>query len=171
MIEGNSIYLKHITYQDTPDIVRWRNSDFVRSRFIYREEFDEETHNNWMKTMVDTGKVVQFIIYEKTTDRKIGSVYLRDIDNDNKKCEFGIFIGEEDMLGKGYGKEAARLITNYAFNDLNLYKVYLRVLADNKRAYNSYCSSGFVEEGIAKNDVWINGKPRDVIFMAVYKEG
>ena len=36
------IYLRYMTVEDTDKIVAWRNSDAVRSRFIYRERFTTE---------------------------------------------------------------------------------------------------------------------------------
>ena len=97
-------------------------------------------------------------------------MYIQDIDSKNKKGEYGIFIGEEDYLGGGRGREAAELILEHVFGQLNLHKVYLRVLSDNIRAYKSYEHAGFVEEGIFHDDVCIDGQFHDVIFMAKYKE-
>ncbi len=168
-IEGKQIYLSPISYEDTEDIVRWRNKPCVREHFIYREPFTREIHENWMKTKVEVGKVIQYIICDKATTRKIGSVYLRDIDRKNRKCEFGIFIGEEDFLSRGYGREAAELITDYAFGELGIHKIYLRVLAHNQRALCSYLKAGFVQEGISKDDVWIDGVPYDVVFMSKFE--
>lgn len=49
-----------------------------------------------------------------------------------------------------------------------MHRIYLRVLADNERAIRSYEHAGFVKEGLAHDDVWIEGRPYDVIFMAIY---
>ncbi len=168
-IEGKHIYLSPITYEDTEDIVRWRNKPCVREHFIYRTTFTRETHEKWMKSRVETGEVVQYIIFDKTTDQKIGSVYLRDIDRSNRKCEFGIFIGEEEFLSRGFGREAAELLTEFAFSELAMHKVYLRLLAHNLRAFRSYQKAGFIQEGISKDDVWIDGIPHDVIFMSKFE--
>lgn len=167
-LNGEFVYLTSITYNDTDDIVRWRNKDSVRRFFIYREEFTAESHKRWLEDTVMTGKAIQFIIREKKTNLKIGSVYLKDIDKKNRKCEFGIFIGEEEKTGIGYGREAALLATNYAFKQLGINKVYLRVLSENLRAYKSYLSSGFKKEGVFEQDVWIEGKAYDIIFMAKF---
>ncbi len=167
-LEGNRIVLMELTDGDTADIVRWRNQEFVRRRFLYQEPFTSEGHRSWIKNMIETGKAVQFIIREKETDAKIGSVYLRDIDRRNLKAEFGIFIGEEDKLGCGYGREAAELITDYGFSVLGLNKIFLRVLAENERARKSYQRAGFTEEGLFKQDCVLNGKKQDLVFMAKF---
>ena len=170
IISGKKITLRKIEYTDTDDIVRWRNKDFVRSNFIFQQLFTNEIHENWMKTRVDTGEVVQFIISEIQTGKGVGSVYLRDIDRINQKAEYGIFIGEEDALGKGFGSEAAALAIKYAFEQLGLHKVFLRVFADNLRAIKSYENGGFVKEACFKHDVKIDGKYYDMVFMAIINE-
>ncbi len=166
-ITGDKISLKPITYEDTADIIRWRNSDDVRANFIFRDTLTVQTHELWLKNRVDTGEVVQFIITETASGRAVGSVYLRDIDPADLKAEYGIFIGEDDCRGKGYGTEAARLIVKYAFSSLRLHKVFLRVLKENTAAIKSYEKAGFTREGCFADDVKIDGKYYDIVFMAI----
>ncbi len=178
VIYGERIVLRPMEERDTADIIRWRNTDFVRKNFIYQKPFTVEAHHHWMETMVNTGKVVQFMIclYEREDTgmadgrpdpgKAVGSVYLRDIDETHHKAEYGIFIGEEAALSKGYGTEAAQLMLQYAFETLHLHKVMLRVLAENKRAQKSYEKAGFRKEAYLKDDVFLNGRFCDVILMA-----
>lgn len=171
MLEGNSIYLVPIGEHDTENIIRWRNSDFVREWFIYQKPLTAEEHMNWLKTVVETGKAVQFIIYVREGNRAVGSVYLRGIDCEHEKAEFGIYIGEKDCVGKSVGAEATELVTAYGFEQLGLHKITLRVLADNERARRSYGKAGFVEEGYLRDEVKLHGTYRDVVFMAKFREG
>jgi len=165
--EKRGVYLRLMTREDTGLIVSWRNTDRVRSRFLYRGEFTEQTHENWIKTMVETGKVVQMMICKTDSDEAIGSVYLRDIDYQNKKAEYGIFIGSEQACGNGYGSAAAKLMLSYAFETLGLHKIFLRVLADNGRAIGSYENAGFVKEAYLKDEIFLDGEYRDLVFMAI----
>ena len=168
--EKVGIYLRLMTYDDTPNIIKWRNSDSVRKNFIYQGVFTVESHENWICTMIETGKVVQMIIVETVTDRPVGSVYVRDIDNTHRKAEYGIFIGEECARGKGYGTAAAMLMVRYCFEDLKLHKLMLRVYADNPQAIRSYEKAGFEKEAYLKDEVCIDGEYRDIVLMAVLKE-
>ena len=63
------IFLRLMTPQDTDLIIAWRNSDQVRKNFIYQEPFTRAGHENWIRTMIDTGKALQFVI----CDTKEGS--------------------------------------------------------------------------------------------------
>lgn len=161
------VYLRLMTREDTDLIVAWRNQDVVRKRFIYQELFTRQSHEHWRDTMIETGKAVQMIICEEGTDRPFGSVYVRDIDRRHQKGEYGIFIGEDDARGKGVGTQAARLMIAYAFEELKLHKLYLRVFADNAGAIRSYEKAGFVQEGYLKEEVLIDGEYRDMVWMAV----
>lgn len=170
-LEGETIKLRLMEKEDTDYIVKWRNEDFVRKNFIYRGPFTREGHERWIREMIETGRVVQFIICERENGQPVGSVYLRDIDPVHHKAEYGVFIGEEKALGKGYGTQAAGLMVQYAFEQLKLHKVMLRVLAENVQARRSYEKAGFVQEAYLQEEVFLEGVYRDVVYMAVLNPG
>ena len=164
---SDTVCLRMMTKEDTDLIVAWRNKNFVRERFIYRKPFTREGHLEWIETQVKAGRVVQMMICLTQTSRAVGSVYFRNIDREHRKAEYGIFIGDEDALGKGFGTQAACLALDYAFHELKLHRVMLRVLADNVRARKSYERAGFREEACLHDDVFLNGAFQDVVLMAV----
>ena len=161
------IYLRPMTEADTDLIVNWRNKDAIRKNFIYQLPFTRESHQNWVRTMVNTGKVVQMMICLTENDAAVGSVYIRDIDLVHHKGEYGIFIGEDAARGIGIGTEAAKLMARYAFEELKLHKLFLRVFADNPQAIRSYEKAGFRQEAYCRDDVCIDGVYRDMVFMAM----
>jgi len=163
---GAGVYLRPMTHEDTDLIVAWRNSEAVRKNFIYQAPFTREGHENWIRTMVETGKAVQMMICDIAGDKPLGSVYIRDIDRQHNKAEYGIFIGEASARGRGIGTAAARLMLRYCFEEEGLHRVYLRVLAGNLQAIRSYEKAGFVREGLLKDDVRIRGEYRDIVWMA-----
>lgn len=164
--EAAGIYLRMMTPDDTDLIVAWRNSDAVRKNFIYQELFTREGHENWIRTQIEPGHVVQTIICDINGDRPLGSVYIRDIDRKHNKAEYGIFIGEPDARGRGVGTAAAKLMLRYCFEEVGLHRVYLRALAGNEQAVRSYEKAGFVREGYLRGDVRIDGEYRDIVWMA-----
>lgn len=166
---GQKIVLRKITREDTDNIVKWRNNERVREHFIYREIFTPQGHEKWMDTMVATGKVEQFIICEKADMRPVGSVFFRDIDRVKKEAEYGIFIGEDDAVGKGYGSETARLAVRYAWEKLGMQKLVLRVFTDNEAAVRSYEQAGFLKESILKDVECSDGERKDMFYMTQEK--
>lgn len=161
------IYLRPMTEEDTERIVGWRNQQNVRKYFIYQADFTKEGHLKWLHEVVEKGHACQMMICDKVSDMPLGSVYIRDIDNLHHKGEYGIFIGEESARGRGIGTQAAKLMVAYGFEQLGLHRIYLRALAGNDRALKSYEKAGFVREGYLKDDVCINGRYADIVWMAV----
>src|SRR5438477_214806 len=76
---------------------------------------------------------VPLSIVLNATDRLIGVAGLHSINQKDRHAAFGISIGEKEEWGKGYGTEATRLIVGYAFETLNLNRVWLHVHAHNER--------------------------------------
>ena len=150
---------------DTERIVNWRNQDFVRKNFVYQDLFTKEGHLSWIRTQVEPGHVVQFIIC-LSDGREIGSVYFRDIDKVKGIAEYGVFIGEEDALGCGYGTAAAKAALDYAFTELCLHKVFLRFLSDNIAARKSYERAGFRMTDREETVMTLQGE-REVRFMEI----
>lgn len=167
---GESIYIRKMEESDTEKIVEWRNSEAVRPHFIYQKLFTKESHLEWIHTMVNTGKVVQFIICSLDTDEPMGSVYIRDIDLQHKKGEYGIFLAPTTMRGKGIGTQAARLAIEYGFSSLQLHRIFLRVFAENLQAIRSYEKAGFIKEAYLNDDVCIDGKYKDMVLMAIIQK-
>lgn len=159
------VSLRPMEITDTERIVNWRNQDFVRKNFIYQDLFTKEGHLSWIRTQVEPGHVVQFIICLQD-GREIGSVYFRDIDRKTGTAEYGIFIGEEDALGCGYGTAAAKKALDYAFTKLNIRKVFLRFLSDNAGAQKSYERTGFRMTDREETVMTLQGE-RKVRFMEI----
>ena len=168
MAEQCLVRLRQMTVEDTEKIVAWRNKEFVRRNFIYQELFTKEGHLTWIREQVETGHVVQFVIC-LSDGRQIGSVYLRDIDREAGTAEYGIFIGEEDALGRGYGTEAARQALLYGFTELKLRKIFLRFLADNIGAEKSYEHAGFRLTDRRERVMTQQGE-REVCFMEIDRD-
>lgn len=162
-LQGDRIYLKSITIDDTDDIVRWRNEEFVKQNFIFREQFTKELHLEWFKNKVQTGQVIQFVIFTCDANQKIGSVYLRDVDKQKGEAEYGIFIGQKEALLHGYGSEACQMMVEYARKELGLSRLTLRLLRSNEPARRSYEKAGFrlIEN---KTDLKNN---EEIIFMEI----
>ncbi|MCI8383032.1 MAG: GNAT family N-acetyltransferase [Lachnospiraceae bacterium] len=164
-LAGEKVYLRPMTIEDTDKIVRWRNNPRVRKNFIYQKPFTRQGHLTWIEEKVNTGEVIQFIICEKGTDRPVGSVYFRDINAEHRRAEYGIFIGEDDAAGCGFGSETCLLACEYGFSVEKWHKIILRAFSDNQAAIRSYEKAGFVREAYLKDEVCIDGTYRDMVLM------
>lgn len=79
-------------------------------------------------------------------------------------------IGEPNAQNKGYGTEVSRLILRYAFEQLNLNRVQLRVYEYNARAKRCYEKAGYREEGRLRQARFWRGRCWTVLLMAALRE-
>jgi UDP-4-amino-4,6-dideoxy-N-acetyl-beta-L-altrosamine N-acetyltransferase len=166
------VALRPLTLNDTENIVKWRNKPAVRKNLYSQATLTPEQHIRYYHTMVETGRVRQFVIVVREDNKvcDIGSVFLKNLDAHSQKAEFGIFIGEDAVRGKGYGKQAVMRTLDYAFDELRLNRVYLTVMADNTAAVKAYEKSGFAVEGVMKEDYLRDGSFVDIIMMGVTRK-
>lgn len=108
-----------------------------------------------------------FAIRELKTEAMIGFVGLWDIEWTHGNAWVAIGLGERDYWGKGYGTDAMRLVLNFAFTELNLYRVSLGVFGYNTRAQKSYEKAGFSVEGRTRLAVQRAGERWDVVTMGI----
>lgn len=164
------IALRSITEADTENVLRWRNSDKVRRYFNYQEPVTENEHASWLEHEVQNGHVHQFIVHSNDLGKDIGSVYLKNISETSRKAEYGVFFGEPEAIGKGYGTIVAKAMIDYAFNNLQLHKLYLQVHATNLRAIKCYEKAGFFTEAVLKDHVFVNGSYCDIVIMSILND-
>lgn len=97
----------------------------------------------------------------------IGVAFLHSVDTGDKRARYAVAIYNKENWNKGYGNEITQCVLRYAFNDLKLHKVDIRVLEYNKRAIASYKKNGFVQEGILRENTLINNVWHNDIVMGV----
>jgi RimJ/RimL family protein N-acetyltransferase len=143
------------------DFLRQLDTDYVRPR-------NRQDHEEMLREMRQGGLL--FHIHTLDNDRMIGFVALFHIEWNNQIATISVGIGESDYRGKGYGSEAIQLALNYAFNELNLHRVGLDVIGDNRRAIRAYEKLGFQYEGAMRQAVHRDGKRVDRVIMGLLRE-
>lgn len=120
----------------------------------------------WFEEYRKAGKSKIFAIFSKDGTH-IGNIGLHNTDQVNRRATLGIMIGQKDLWGKGHGSDAIRTALRYAFKDLGLHKVSLKVFRNNTRAVSSYEKCGFKKEGVEREQVFKDGKFHDLLVMSI----
>ena len=97
----------------------------------------------------------------------IGQCALFQFDHTAHTCMLGITIGDHAYWGRGYGRDAVRVLLDYAFRLRNMHRVYLSVNGNNERAMRAYKACGFVEEGRLRSHAWSDGAYIDLVYMGI----
>ena len=94
---------------------------------------------------------------------------LVEIDYIHRTTEIQIIV-RKAYQGRGLAKQAIRKGLNYAFNMLNMHKVYLYVDVDNQVGIHIYEGGGFVQEGRLRQHFYANGKYHDSLIMGIFRD-
>ena len=116
----------------TPDhynlYLKWWNNPFVRryGRSLYPTTL-EQLKKMMEESKSPTPEAVFFEVTLKSENIPIGDVGLHHISWPDGTAHIGLSIGEDAYRSKGYGSEAARLILQYGFEELNMYKIFAEI--------------------------------------------
>ncbi|MFB5684630.1 GNAT family N-acetyltransferase [Paenibacillus terreus] len=90
-----------------------------------------------------------YMIIENTEGEQAGFIILTGLQDPNQSvCLERIAM---QMKGKGYGKEAVRLVTTWVFEHTGAHRFWLDVKVFNARARHVYQSAGFITEGTLRD--------------------
>lgn len=167
-IVGTRLYLSPINSEDAPIYVKWLNDKTVSENLGCDTNVATlDGEREWIRKNQNS---YNFAIVLKENDELIGNCSFVEIDLVHRNATLGIFIGDEKNRGKGYGKEAIKLLLEYGFNNLNLNNVMLSVFSFNKKAIKVYESLGFKKFGIRHKSHYFKGQFYDEIQMELLKD-
>jgi [ribosomal protein S5]-alanine N-acetyltransferase len=96
----------------------------------------------------------------------IASVNVTNIVRGVFECAILGYSVDEKHQGRGYGKEAIGEIVSWCFTSLGLHRVEANYQPGNDRSGRLLKALGFVEEGFAKDYLYIDGAWRDHVLTA-----
>jgi len=174
MLKGKSVLLRPVRRSDISYFLKWLNDPeviqylelYLPMTEMYEEKFIEELGTTRAKS--DVILVIEAI--EGDSTRPIGNCGLHDINPKDRKATFGIVIGEKDYWSKTYGTEAARLLINYGFQQLNLHRISSSAFAFNERSIKLHKNLGFREEGRLREAIFKNGEYHDLMLFGNLRE-
>lgn len=169
MIVGTKVRLRAIEREDLPTFVRWFNDHEVTHYLQMTGPLSLAQEERWFESQLEDEKSMVLAI-ETLDGVHIGNLGLHRIDSRNRHAQLGIVIGEKEYWDKGCGTDAVRTALRYAFDELNLNRVYLRVYEYNKRAIRCYEKCGFRHEGTLRQDLFHDGRYHDTLIMGVLRE-
>lgn len=167
------IFLRPIAESDGPNIVRWRNDPNVLNHCLDKTRITEESNLAFYKANVLTGKYKQFIVecvesYSGVCTYPIATVYLKDMDYGNKRCELCIFTSSDVEWNPEGQAIAIEMLVEKAFKEYGMHKVYSYVFKRFSDEVDLLTSAGFTVEATlkeeAKND---NGEYEDMLRLAI----
>ena len=167
--EAGTVFLRALDLGDLDRTLKWHNDPNLYATLISSFRYvSRQTEEEWLRrVMTSSSREVNLAVCVTESGAHVGNVYLRDIDWVSKNAALGLFIGESEHRGKGYGTSALRQMITHAFNNLGLSRIYLNALAENEPAIRSYQRVGFIIEGKLRSHAFKQGRFRDVVILGL----
>ena len=170
------IYLRPITREDTDLIVKWRNTPSVSNHCLNKKPITPESHLEFFSKNIETGCYLQYIVERVDEDfgvaaYPIATVYLKDIDRTNRRCELCIFTSDDEEWNNESQAIAIKMLLNKAFNELHLHKVYSYVFYKYIDEASLLKRAGFAIEAVLRSEaVDENDLFQDIIRFSIINE-
>lgn len=162
--------LRKLEEKDAKFMLEWMHSKNVVE--MLAQNFADKTIEDCKQFILSANKGESECLHRAICDEKdeyLGTISLKHINLQDKNAEYAISMREKAM-GTGASLFGTKEILRYAFEELQLEKVYLNVISDNVRAKKFYSKAGFQYEGTAKKHIMIQGKLCDLEWYAFYKD-
>jgi RimJ/RimL family protein N-acetyltransferase len=108
-------------------------------------------------------------VEDLATGTPIGTAGLMAGQPEHRRAVAFVVIGDRGYRGRGYGTDTVRTLCRFGFDEMNLAKVELEVLAANERAVRTYEKVGFVREVHRRNARWSDGGWHDEYLMGLLR--
>ncbi|ACZ18880.1 GCN5-related N-acetyltransferase [Thermanaerovibrio acidaminovorans DSM 6589] len=151
-------------------VLRWRNSDHVRHQMLNSSIITEEEHARWLDSL--SGEPKRQVVRVAHLDGvPFGVVTLKDLDRESLRCDWGMYIGEREYLGRGLAKRMLFHLMDWAFDEEGLERMYTSVVGSNVGAISMYLKFGFKVEGRFERHIRSpQGSWEDLYWMATFRE-
>lgn len=169
------IYLRPVREEDGKLIVKWRNASNVSNHCFNQNPITLDSNARFFHEHVETGHYRQYIV-ERIEEASgvasyaIATVYLKDVDITNRRCELCIFTSDDEEWNTVSQSIAVKMLLKIAFEELRMHKVYSYVFTRFEDEKNLLESAGFKIEAVLKSEaVGSDGKFDDAYRMATYE--
>jgi len=171
-LAGEHVYLRALTPADCAGpYLEWFNDDVVcRANGHHQFPYHHADALTFVERLNRSTDQIVLAIVQAADHRHIGNVSLQQIDYISRSAEFAIVIGARACWGKGYSKEAARLLVDHGFHQLNLNRVYCGTAETNLPMQRLARFLGMQEEGRRRQAMFKDNKYLDVIEYGVLKD-
>ncbi len=162
MIKGELVGLRAVEKEDLSFLRDWRNNTEFRRNFREARELSLSDQESWFDSLQKTKHVnYMFTIVRLSDNKPIGAAGLLYINWIIRSADFSFYIGEDEAYidDYGYAKEAAKLLIDYGFNNLNIHKIWMELYEfDTKKLDFFQNTFGFQIDGKLRDNCFEDGK-------------
>jgi len=172
-IKGFKVILRPINPEtDLENCLRWINNPEIRrliksGRFPMTINNEKEWLENCSKKKMES---ISLAIERIEGGIYIGNTGFHKIDWISRTAVSGTIIGDSENQNQGYGTDSKMQLLNYAFNTLNLRKIFSSAFGFNQLSLKHNQNCGYKEEGRLKEKFFVEGRYYDEIILGVTRD-
>jgi RimJ/RimL family protein N-acetyltransferase len=169
-LEGKLVRLRPIELDDLERDVTWINDPEVTRYLSMRYPTSRVQEERWLRERpANSFENGVALAIETKQGVHIGNLGLHQAQPEDRKASLGIMIGDKDYWSNGFGSDAIVTLLRFAFEEMNLNRVWLHTYEFNERAIACYKKCGFVEEGRLRQHSYRQGRYWDTVVMAILR--
>lgn len=168
MFRHGDILLRVIEPADLEVLREARNDPSTWSNLTDISLITEAEQRRWYETLEQRGRKY-FMACEPKYQGPIGLVRMDEIDWTNRSIRVGCDVFPH-LRGNGYGSATFAAILKYAFDYLNMHRVWLAVIETNRVARHVYLKHGLREEGRYREAIFRDGRYVDYLVMSILED-
>jgi len=166
VLTGPQVALGTMRSDLIPTYLVWRNDvELQRTLSGAKVLYSMDQFTEVYKRECDAPDALTMTIYARASETPVGLAKLSNICYQNRTARFSISIAHVEARQRGYATEATQLMLNYAFQDLQLYSLYVQVPQYNIAAFKTFEKVGFVQFGRERESVIAMGRVWDKLHM------
>lgn len=173
MIQGKQIKLRAIEPGDAEHYFEWINdAETNQWRGLYHPTSKSEAGAWIEKHALPRADQLTFAIETRTKENAqtlIGLIGLRGICSRSRRAELWIYIGDKNQWGARYGQDCIATLGDYAFSEMNLFRIWMECDPAYLAAVKCYEKVGFVKEGTLRKAYYRRGEYRDTCMMGLLR--
>jgi RimJ/RimL family protein N-acetyltransferase len=172
MLKKGNVVLRELRKGDDEIFLPWVNDPEITQYTILFPPITWLFEEKWVNDVaLDRNRIVFVIeVGENGKNIPIGNCGFHGINWKEGDSEIGMMIGEKAYQSQGYGTKALKMMLEYGFNTLNLYRVSANAYAFNERSLRMQLKCGLKIEGISRQAIFKNGQYHDKVMLGILKE-
>lgn len=136
-----------------------------REEAFFSLEYQRELLKNEMRARKESTAFRFYIRLMEQPNQIIGAIGLSNVVWDAFRSAFLGYKLDQSFINNGYMSKAVEMLVQYAFEELQLHRIEANVMPKNKASLKVLEKNAFINEGISKDYLQINGKWEDHIHM------
>jgi ribosomal-protein-alanine N-acetyltransferase len=174
-LSGDRVTLRPPEREDLPAIQAWMNDPDLWRPALDAKPMNADLAEEFFETTLTTEDDVKLVVCVDDADQPIGMVSLTSSQygptatHRARSMELAYHL-DPDYHGHGYGSEAARVLVQYGFEDLNLRRIEAEAGAFNDASQGLLESLGFQQEGVRREAAYYRGDYYDMLLYGLMRE-